>query len=161
MVGKGDVLVVLTTAPALRWKVGGCLMVSPFLPCQAKPKTTDNLLTPLVPSLEGQPASWCLFSSQVRKEKTTETLHCVEPQLNFCCTIRFIQLRTINSPSSVPTPQERSEVGHADHRFPVPWLRFCIYHVHTWGENLIYSTIRYEPDFLEAFHLLLHWLIFS
>lgn len=82
-------------------------MVSPLVACPAKPKTTENLLSPLLPVLEGQPASWCLFSSQVGKQETTETLRYVEPQLNFCCTIWFIQLITVNQQSFLCTYTER------------------------------------------------------
>lgn len=58
-----------------------------------------------------------------RENRRPGILHCVEPQLNSCCTIRFIQLRTINSPSSVPTLKKRSELEQSDDCFPVPWLR--------------------------------------
>lgn len=143
-------LVVLTAAPALRWKIRRCLKVSPLFPWQ----TTENLLGLLPPSLKGQTASQCLFSPK-RENRGPGILQCVEPQVNSCCTIRFIQLRTINCPPSVPTLEKGQSLANLIIVFLwlrtcLPWLRYCRYHVHTQGEILICDTVRYEPDFPEA-----------
>lgn len=63
---------VWTTAPALWWKNGRCLKLSPLFPWQ----TTENLLILLLLSLEGQTASWCFFSSQERKQETKDSALC-------------------------------------------------------------------------------------
>lgn len=52
------------------WKKNwNCLKVSLLFPWQ----TTENLLSLVLPSLEGQTASWCLFSSQDRKQETRDS----------------------------------------------------------------------------------------